>query len=103
ESEGRAKTIQLHTRDLNSALQTLFSMGVRHLMVEGGATVASEFARHDLVNEFLIYMAPKLIGGPIVSLGDLGVATIAQAKELEFIEAKQLGPDLVIRASERKN
>lgn len=103
ESEGKAKTIQLHTRDLNSALRNLFDLGVRHLMVEGGATVASEFARHNLINEFLIYMAPKLIGGPITSLGNLGVATIAQAKELEFIEVKQLGPDLVIRASERKN
>lgn len=103
ESEGKSKTIQLHTRDLNSALQTLFGMGVRHLMVEGGATVASEFVRHNLVNEFLIYMAPKLIGGPITSLGNLGVANIAQAKELEFIEINQLGPDLVIRASERKN
>ena len=103
EADGKSKTIQLHTRDLNSALQTLFGMGVRHLMVEGGATVASEFVRHNLVNDYLIYMAPKLIGGPITSLGNLGVANITQAKELEYIEVKQLGPDLVIRASERKN
>jgi diaminohydroxyphosphoribosylaminopyrimidine deaminase/5-amino-6-(5-phosphoribosylamino)uracil reductase len=78
-------------------------MGVRHLMVEGGSIVASEFVRHNLVNEFLVYMAPKLIGGPITSLGNLGVANISQAKELEFIELKQLGPDLMIRAIERKN
>jgi diaminohydroxyphosphoribosylaminopyrimidine deaminase/5-amino-6-(5-phosphoribosylamino)uracil reductase len=103
ESEGKAKTVQLRTRDLNSALLSLFNMGVRHLMVEGGAMVASEFVRHNLVNEFLIYMAPKLLGGPITSLGNLGVASIDQAKELEFIEVKPLGPDLVIRATERKN
>jgi len=48
-------------------------------------------------------MAPKLLGGPITSLGNLGVARIDQAKELEFAEVKQLGPDLVIRATERKN
>ncbi len=103
ESEGKSKTIQLHTRDLNSAMVQLFEMGVRHLMVEGGAIVASEFVRHGLVNEFLIYMAPKLIGGPITSLGNLGVANIGQAKELEFLEIKPLGPDLMIRATERKN
>jgi diaminohydroxyphosphoribosylaminopyrimidine deaminase / 5-amino-6-(5-phosphoribosylamino)uracil reductase len=103
ESEGKSKTVQLHTRDLNSALMSLFSMGVRHLMVEGGATVASEFVRHNLVNEFLIYMAPKLLGGPVTSLGNLGVASIDQAKELEFIEVTPLGQDLVIRATERKN
>jgi diaminohydroxyphosphoribosylaminopyrimidine deaminase/5-amino-6-(5-phosphoribosylamino)uracil reductase len=101
ETEGRAKTIQLHTRDLNSALLSLFNLGVRHLMVEGGAMVASEFARHNLVNEYLIYMAPKLIGGPVTSLGDLGVASIDQAKELEFIEVKPLGADLMLRAVER--
>jgi diaminohydroxyphosphoribosylaminopyrimidine deaminase/5-amino-6-(5-phosphoribosylamino)uracil reductase len=78
-------------------------MGVRHVMIEGGAVVASEFVRHDLVNEYLIYIAPKLIGGPITSLGNLGVANISQAKELEFIEIKQLGPDLMIRAIERNN
>jgi len=103
ESEGKGKTIQLRTRDLNSALSTLFDMGVRHLMVEGGAVVASEFVRHNLVNEFLIYLAPKLIGGPTTSLGNLGVANISQAKELEFVEVTQLGPDLMIRAIERNN
>lgn len=102
-SAGQGETVQLHTRDLNSAMLTLFNMGVRHLMVEGGATVASEFARHNLVNEYLIYMAPKLIGGPITSLGNLGVANISQAKELEFIEVKPMGADLRIRAAERKN
>ncbi len=103
ESEGKAKTVQLHTRDLNAALLSLFDMGVRHVMVEGGAIVASEFVRHNLVNEYLIYMAPKLIGGPITSLGNLGVANIGQAKDLEFTEITALGPDLLIRANERKN
>jgi diaminohydroxyphosphoribosylaminopyrimidine deaminase/5-amino-6-(5-phosphoribosylamino)uracil reductase len=102
-SEGKAETVQLRTRDLHSALSRLYEMGVRHLMVEGGATVASEFARHDLVNEYLVYMAPKLIGGPITTLGNLGVASIDQAKVLEFVEIKQLGPDLIIRAIERGN
>jgi len=103
ESEGKGKTVQLHTRDLNSALLSLFDMGVRHLMVEGGSTVASEFVRHGLVNEYLIYLAPKLIGGPITALGNLGVSNIGQAKELEFIEITPLGPDLMLRAIERKN
>jgi diaminohydroxyphosphoribosylaminopyrimidine deaminase/5-amino-6-(5-phosphoribosylamino)uracil reductase len=51
----------------------------------------------------LVYLAPKLIGGPLNSLGNLGVANISQAKDLEFIEVKQLGPDLMIRAIERNN
>ena len=103
ESEGKARTIQLHTRDLNAALLELFELGVRHLMVEGGAIVASEFVRHNLVNEYLVYLAPKLIGGPITSLGNLGVANISQAKDLEFLEIKPIGQDLIIRAKERQN
>jgi diaminohydroxyphosphoribosylaminopyrimidine deaminase/5-amino-6-(5-phosphoribosylamino)uracil reductase len=103
ESDGKGKTIQLHTRDINSALAQLFDMGVRHVMVEGGAVVASEFVRHNLVNEYLIYLAPKLIGGPIPSLGNVGVANISQAKDLEFVEVKPIGPDLMIRAIERNN
>ena len=101
--DGSAESIHLKTQSVHGALAELFERGVRHLMVEGGAMVASEFVRHNLVNEYLIYMAPKLLGGPITSLGNIGVSSIDQAKELDFAEVKQLGPDLVIRATERKN
>lgn len=93
-----AETIQLKTRDLGEALQSLYTRGIRQVFVEGGAQIQSEFIRHGLADEFLIYLAPKLIGGHQTATRDLGVGTIADAIDLTFFETKNLGDDLLIRA-----
>jgi 3,4-dihydroxy 2-butanone 4-phosphate synthase/GTP cyclohydrolase II len=49
--------------DLIAALQGLAQRGVRHLMVEGGATVISSFLLSRLVDYCVITVVPKLIGG----------------------------------------
>lgn len=49
--------------DLHEMLDTLYKIGVRKLMVEGGGTILSEFFRLGLVDEVTIYVAPKIFGG----------------------------------------
>lgn len=94
----RAETVHLQTRSLDAAMADLFARGVRHLLVEGGAAVASEFIRADFVNEFVIYLAPQLIGGPHTALGDFGVTSMAESLRLKFVEVTKLGDDIKIRA-----
>ena len=48
-------------------------------------------------------MAPKLIGGPATAIRDIQVASINQAIDLEFIETKKLGADILIRAINKEN
>jgi diaminohydroxyphosphoribosylaminopyrimidine deaminase/5-amino-6-(5-phosphoribosylamino)uracil reductase len=67
-------------------------------MVEGGPTVASAFVRAGLVDEFVTYLAPQLIGGPGLAVTDLGVSTMSSAYQLSFQEVVPLGADLFIRA-----
>lgn len=93
-----AETIQLKTHDIRAALNELFNRGIRQVFVEGGAKVESEMIRSGYADEFLIYLAPKLIGGERNAIGDIGVETISGAVNLEFIETKQLGADIFIRA-----
>lgn len=45
------------------ALETLYDLGVRRLMVEGGGTLNFEFLRLGLVDEMTLYIAPMLFGG----------------------------------------
>jgi diaminohydroxyphosphoribosylaminopyrimidine deaminase/5-amino-6-(5-phosphoribosylamino)uracil reductase len=52
----------------------------------------------DLVDEFVIYLAPKLLGGDKLAIGSIDVPSIDQAKELEFVEVKTLGDDIQIIA-----
>ena len=98
-----AQTIQLRTHSLHDVLDSLWKEGIKHVWVEGGPTVASQFARLGLVDEFLIYLAPLLLGGDRTAIGDIGIENITGAKQLEFVEVKHLGNDIFIRAIERKN
>jgi len=94
----KAPTIHLQTRNLEDALADLWARGIKHLLVEGGPTLASQFERANLVDEYQIYLAPALIGGTRTALTDIGVGTIADAHRLEIFEIQQFGNDLFLRA-----
>ncbi len=94
----KAPTIHIQTRNLGDALTDLWARGVKHLLVEGGPTLASEFERENLVDEYQIYLAPVLLGGSRTALTDIGVGTIADAHRLDIFEIEQLGNDLFLRA-----
>jgi diaminohydroxyphosphoribosylaminopyrimidine deaminase/5-amino-6-(5-phosphoribosylamino)uracil reductase len=96
--QGDRPAIQIKTHDLSLALSELWNQGLKHLIVEGGPSLASEFVKQGLVDEFHIYLAPKLLGGPKTSLTDIGVAGIEDAVDLEILETTQLGKDIFLRA-----
>jgi 2,5-diamino-6-(ribosylamino)-4(3H)-pyrimidinone 5'-phosphate reductase len=49
--------------DLYQTLEMLKSLGVKRLMVEGGATLNFELLRLGLVDELIVYIAPLIFGG----------------------------------------
>ena len=93
-----AETITLNTQSIHGALSELYEKGIKHVFVEGGPTLASRFVQLDLVDEFVIYLAPKLLGGDKLAIGSIDVSSIADSKDLEFLEVKTLGADLQIIA-----
>ncbi|MGC8855771.1 MAG: 2,5-diamino-6-(ribosylamino)-4(3H)-pyrimidinone 5'-phosphate reductase [Anaerolineae bacterium] len=72
-SKGQIEMLQSHRAevfvlgeqrvDLPAALDILYQIGVRRLMVEGGGTLNFELLRQGLVDELLIYQAPIILGG----------------------------------------
>jgi diaminohydroxyphosphoribosylaminopyrimidine deaminase / 5-amino-6-(5-phosphoribosylamino)uracil reductase len=94
----KAPTIHIQTRNLGDALADLWARGVKHLLVEGGPTLASQFERENLVDEYQIYLAPVLLGGSRTTLTDIGVGTVADSHRLDIFEIEQLGNDLFLRA-----
>jgi diaminohydroxyphosphoribosylaminopyrimidine deaminase / 5-amino-6-(5-phosphoribosylamino)uracil reductase len=80
--------------DLAALLADLAARGMNELHVEAGHKLNGSFVRAGLVDEFLIYMAPKLLGsgrelaafGPLASLGD--------ALALRFVSVTPIGADL---------
>lgn len=49
--------------DLQAAVASLHDQGIRELMVEGGGTIIAEFFRLGLVDELMVYIAPRIFGG----------------------------------------
>lgn len=98
-ANGLEAPLQFSGEDLTDALTQLHERGIQRLFVEGGPAIASALLAEGLVDEVLIYIAPSLLGGPRLALGDIGVASIAGIKQLRVLHTTQLGADLLIKAS----
>ena len=90
--------VRIAGHDPAAALDELWRRGVRSVLVEGGPTVASAFVRAGLADDYLIYLAPTLIGGARTALDDLGVGTIDEQRRLRVAHVTPLGTDLLIVA-----
>ncbi|MBC7724009.1 MAG: bifunctional diaminohydroxyphosphoribosylaminopyrimidine deaminase/5-amino-6-(5-phosphoribosylamino)uracil reductase RibD [Burkholderiaceae bacterium] len=94
-----AGLVETGTRDLDTVLSTLFARGIRHVLIEGGPTLASAAIAAGLVDEYLLYLAPALLGGGGVAIGDIGIGTVGDARRLRFDSVDLLGGDLLVTAS----
>jgi diaminohydroxyphosphoribosylaminopyrimidine deaminase/5-amino-6-(5-phosphoribosylamino)uracil reductase len=86
------------SRDLPMILADLFERDFRHAFVEGGPTLASAFVAAGLVDEYLVYLAPTLLGGGRLALTDIGVGSIGEARRLSIDSVERLGDDLLVVA-----
>ncbi|WP_345801816.1 bifunctional diaminohydroxyphosphoribosylaminopyrimidine deaminase/5-amino-6-(5-phosphoribosylamino)uracil reductase RibD [Microbacterium sp. AZCO] len=91
--------LQYSGDDLRAALADLRERGIQSVFVEGGPTIASAFVREGLADEVLAYVAPVLLGGDRLALGDIGVASIDEGRRLQVAAIERLGDDLLIVAT----
>lgn len=81
---------------LNALLGELAQQhGINHLWVEAGSTLASSLLKQGLVDELVIYLAPKLMGSDGRGLfGALGLEAMEQAIDLDIRDLRLVGRDL---------
>jgi len=91
--------VVLHTHDVHEVMDALAAREVRHLLVEGGPTLATAFLRSGVVDEVHAYVAPVLLGAGATSVLDLGIGTIADAVRLRPQQVLTLGPDVLLVAT----
>jgi len=78
----------------------LADRGVTSMLLEGGPKLAGAFLEAGLIDKFLLYLAPKLLGG--MGAGGLiegwAAPTIAAALAVQITSVRRLGEDLRVEA-----
>ena len=84
--------------DLPALVDRLSVKGVNELHVEAGATLNAALITAGLVDEMLVYLAPKLLGPGRDTAALPLLASLDQAFEMRFEAVSRLGNDLCLRA-----
>jgi diaminohydroxyphosphoribosylaminopyrimidine deaminase / 5-amino-6-(5-phosphoribosylamino)uracil reductase len=83
--------------DLAALLEELARRQVNELHVEAGHQLNGSLLKAGLVDELLIYLAPKMLGQGL-GMSSLGPWTdLADTMQFEFIDVQTVGPDLRLR------
>jgi diaminohydroxyphosphoribosylaminopyrimidine deaminase / 5-amino-6-(5-phosphoribosylamino)uracil reductase len=78
---------------------TLFTHGIYHTLVEGGAHMLGHCFDHDLIDQSIVYIAPKIIGGLEAksALAGKGILNMDDAVQLKEKQIEIFGEDICIR------
>ena len=81
--------------DLQQAFSLLAKQQINQVWVEAGATLNGALLQSGLVDEWLFYMAPCVMGDDAQGLFHLpGLEKMAQRYHLTFDQVRKIGPDL---------
>ncbi len=85
---------------LHALMEYLAQEQINEVLVETGATLSGAFLRSGLVDELIIYVAPKIMGNEARGLFRLpGLDCMADALDLEISDVRAVGRDWRITAS----
>ena len=98
-----AGLIETGTRDLDAVLRDLNARDLRRVLVEAGPGLVTALIAGGLADEFAVYLAPALLGGDRLAIGDLGIPTLSDALRLQITAVERLGDDLLVLAEPRRD
>jgi diaminohydroxyphosphoribosylaminopyrimidine deaminase/5-amino-6-(5-phosphoribosylamino)uracil reductase len=79
---------------LRQLLQLCASNECNQVLIEAGSRLAGEFLKAGLIDEMVVYMAPKLMGSEGRPLASLPLTSMEQAIDLELVDSRMVGRDL---------
>jgi len=81
--------------NLHQAMEILYRRGIRHLMIEGGASVITAFLRAGLADAAVLTIAPVFIGG-YNAIGELGNPDARSFPRFVALHSRQLGNEIIV-------
>jgi diaminohydroxyphosphoribosylaminopyrimidine deaminase/5-amino-6-(5-phosphoribosylamino)uracil reductase len=93
--------IEVHSIQANRLIDVFKLLGEREItsvLVEGGSELIGSLFDQKLIDKYITFIAPKLIGGrdAITSIGGMGLAEISEAVILTEMKFDKVGEDICI-------
>lgn len=84
--------------DLTTLMPELALKGMDHLLVEAGSELAWSFFKEDLVDEYHLYIGPKVLGGiaSLTAVGGSGFASLDVSRKLTLKTIQRFEDDVFI-------
>lgn len=90
--------------DLSALMQLLAQRGVNEVLLEAGQGLNGSFLQNGLIDEFIFYYAPKLMGDAAHAMFAIPeLVAMQQVQNLSILDVRQLGQDLRLCLSLRQN
>jgi len=91
--DGHAGERQRTRVDLAGVMRSLAGRKVTNLLAEGGSEILGALWDADLLDEFHVFLAPKIVGGTqgLSPIGGAGLDRIPSAPNIEVLETRSLG------------
>ncbi|WP_220465394.1 bifunctional diaminohydroxyphosphoribosylaminopyrimidine deaminase/5-amino-6-(5-phosphoribosylamino)uracil reductase RibD [Colwellia sp. BRX10-3] len=94
-----AKTAESEHIDLRLLLAYLAQQGLNDILIESGAQLAGAFISANLVDELVLYQAPKLLGNDGKGLVNMPtILQLSDAKSVDVDDIRMVGKDIRITA-----
>ena len=107
---GKARVVELPADlggkvDCIKLLQFLASdCQINSILVEAGPRLVGSLLAHGLVDEFVFYIAPSMLGNDAVGIADLPwMKRLSDKVRLQFQEFRKIGDDIRVRAVVERN
>ena len=84
--------------DLKSVLIKLGEMGINNVLLESGSGLNGAMMESNLIDEFIIYTAPVILGSDAQAMMELPFKKMSEKISLNILELTQVANDLKIRA-----
>jgi diaminohydroxyphosphoribosylaminopyrimidine deaminase/5-amino-6-(5-phosphoribosylamino)uracil reductase len=89
-----AETILIKSRNIDDLLALANDRGFNQLLIESGPTFGTALLREDLIDEIVLFQAPKFLGSGTPAIGDLGITNISEGLDFQILDVEIIGSDL---------
>ena len=87
-----------HHIDLCQLADRAGQHGLTSVLIEGGGQLAAAALRRRVVDQVMVFIAPRLMGSGIAAIADLDVHSVDQTIQLDDVRLRRLGPDVLYTA-----